>query len=232
MGQTRAPVLIETLVTEPAVVRFDVEVLVRLARLDQAHRAAGYMRPGSDNDDFAKSVWGTQYLSIRDTERLTRAGIEPSVGSRDDAYDQRPRRDGDRGISPARFMNAPGQTVKVRRHSTRSILPTIRRCPCGFMNNAGEDRGDSVTRTRGGAWRLRSSRCWHGSIDSTRDTSLNRSGVRAAGGVRRPLLSAGRGGLSHIMCSLRSPARFKGRQRARKDPRYKCSIQRGGSEQI
>ena len=90
------------------------------------------------------------------------------------------------------------------------------------MNNAGEDRGDSVTRTRVGAWRLRSSRCWHGSIDSTRDTSLNRSGLRAAGGVRRPLLSAGRGGLSHIMCSLRSPARFKGRQRARKDPRYKC----------
>ena len=60
-------------------------------------RYTGYMRPGSDNDDFAKSVWGTQYLSIRDTERLTRAGIEPSVGSRDDAYDQRPRRDGDFG---------------------------------------------------------------------------------------------------------------------------------------
>ena len=143
MGQTRAPVLIETLVTEPAVVRFDVEVLVRRARRDQAHRAAGYMRPGSDNDDFAKSVWGTQYLSIRDTERWTRAGIEPSVGSRDDAYDQRPRRDGDWGVSPARFMNAPGQTVKVRRHSRRSILLTIRRSPCGFMNNAGEDRGDS-----------------------------------------------------------------------------------------
>ena len=87
--------------------------------------------------DIHKSVWGTQYLSIRDTERLTRAGIEPSVGSRDDAYDQRPRRDGDRGVSPARFMNAPGQTVKVRRHSRRSILPTIRRYPCGFMNNAG-----------------------------------------------------------------------------------------------
>ena len=147
MGQTRAPVLIETLVTEPAVVRFDVEVLVRRARRDQATRAAGYMRPGSDNDDFAKSVWGTQYLSIRDTERLTRAGIEPSVGSRDDAYDQRPRRDSDRGVSPARFMNAPGQTVKVRRHSGRSVLPTIRRCPCGFMNNAGEDCGDSATRT-------------------------------------------------------------------------------------
>ena len=28
--------------------------------------------------DIHKSVWSTQYLSIRDTERLTHAGIEPS----------------------------------------------------------------------------------------------------------------------------------------------------------
>ena len=30
---------------------------------------------------------GVQYLSIRYTERLVEAGIEPSVGSRGDAYD-------------------------------------------------------------------------------------------------------------------------------------------------
>jgi transposase InsO family protein len=30
---------------------------------------------------------GTQYLSIRHTERLAQAGIEPSVGSRGDSYD-------------------------------------------------------------------------------------------------------------------------------------------------
>ncbi len=30
---------------------------------------------------------GTQYLSIRYTDRLTEAGIEPSVGSRGDSYD-------------------------------------------------------------------------------------------------------------------------------------------------
>ena len=29
----------------------------------------------------------TQYLSIRYTERLSESGIEPSVGSRDDSYD-------------------------------------------------------------------------------------------------------------------------------------------------
>jgi transposase InsO family protein len=31
---------------------------------------------------------GTQYLSMRYTERLADAGIEPSVGSRGDAYDK------------------------------------------------------------------------------------------------------------------------------------------------
>ena len=30
---------------------------------------------------------GTQYLSMRYTERLAEAGIEPSVGSRGDSYD-------------------------------------------------------------------------------------------------------------------------------------------------
>jgi putative transposase len=33
------------------------------------------------------SDWGVQYLSIRYTERLAEAGIEPSVGSRGDSYD-------------------------------------------------------------------------------------------------------------------------------------------------
>ena len=45
MGQTREPVLIEALVAEPAVERFDIRVLVRLARLDQAQRDAARMRP-------------------------------------------------------------------------------------------------------------------------------------------------------------------------------------------
>ena len=35
---------------------------------------------------------GTQYLSIRYTERLADAGIELSVGSRGDAYDCEQRR--------------------------------------------------------------------------------------------------------------------------------------------
>ena len=40
MGRAREPVLVETLVAEPAVERFDVGVLVRPARLDQTQRDA------------------------------------------------------------------------------------------------------------------------------------------------------------------------------------------------
>ena len=43
MGQTREPVLIEALVSEPAVERFDIRILVRLARLDQPQRDAARM---------------------------------------------------------------------------------------------------------------------------------------------------------------------------------------------
>jgi transposase InsO family protein len=42
----------------------------------------------SDTDGLVHhSDRGTQYLSIRYTERLAEAGIEPSVGSRGDSYD-------------------------------------------------------------------------------------------------------------------------------------------------
>ena len=37
--------------------------------------------------DIYESFRGAQYLSIRYTERLAEAGIEPSVGSRGDSYD-------------------------------------------------------------------------------------------------------------------------------------------------
>jgi putative transposase len=47
-----------------------------------------YDRCGRDVTDLVHhSDRGTQYLSMRYTERLTDAGIEPSVGSRGDSYD-------------------------------------------------------------------------------------------------------------------------------------------------
>jgi putative transposase len=47
-----------------------------------------YDRCGAGADDLVHhSDRGTQYLSMRYTERLADAGIEPSVGSRGDSYD-------------------------------------------------------------------------------------------------------------------------------------------------
>jgi putative transposase len=47
-----------------------------------------YDRCGADVEDLVHhSDRGTQYLSMRYTDRLTEAGIEPSVGSRGDSYD-------------------------------------------------------------------------------------------------------------------------------------------------
>ncbi len=47
-----------------------------------------YARCGADVADLVHhSDRGTQYLSMRYTDRLTDAGIEPSVGSRGDSYD-------------------------------------------------------------------------------------------------------------------------------------------------
>jgi transposase InsO family protein len=47
-----------------------------------------YERRGADGADLVHhSDRGTQYLSMRYTDRLTEAGIAPSVGSRGDSYD-------------------------------------------------------------------------------------------------------------------------------------------------
>jgi putative transposase len=47
-----------------------------------------YDRPGNESDRLVHpSDRGVQYLSIRYTERLAEAGIEPSVGSIGDSYD-------------------------------------------------------------------------------------------------------------------------------------------------
>jgi transposase InsO family protein len=55
--------------------------------LDALEQAIYDRRDGGDNDLVHHSDRGTQYLSMRYTDRLTEAGIEPSVGSRGDSYD-------------------------------------------------------------------------------------------------------------------------------------------------
>jgi putative transposase len=44
-------------------------------------------QPQQDDALIHHSYRGSQYLSIRYTERLAEAGIEPSVGSKGDSYD-------------------------------------------------------------------------------------------------------------------------------------------------
>jgi putative transposase len=55
--------------------------------LDALEQALYARQPGSDGALIHHSDRGSQYVSIRYTERLSEAGIEPSVGSRGDSYD-------------------------------------------------------------------------------------------------------------------------------------------------
>jgi transposase InsO family protein len=55
--------------------------------LDALEQALYERRPAGDNSLTHHSDRGSQYLSIRYSERLAEAGIEPSVGSRGDSYD-------------------------------------------------------------------------------------------------------------------------------------------------
>jgi putative transposase len=55
--------------------------------LDALEQALYARRPSEDDGLVHHSDRGSQYLSIRYSERLAEAGIEPSVGSKGDSYD-------------------------------------------------------------------------------------------------------------------------------------------------
>ena len=55
--------------------------------LDALEQALYARQPGDNGTLIHHSDRGSQYLSIRYSERLADAGIEPSVGSRGDSYD-------------------------------------------------------------------------------------------------------------------------------------------------
>lgn len=55
--------------------------------LDALEQALYARKPGHDGGLIHHPDRGSQYVSIRYTERLAEAGIEPSVGSAGDAYD-------------------------------------------------------------------------------------------------------------------------------------------------
>lgn len=55
--------------------------------LDALEQALYVRRPGNDGTLIQHSDRGSQYVSIRYSERLAEASIEPSVGSRGDSFD-------------------------------------------------------------------------------------------------------------------------------------------------
>jgi putative transposase len=55
--------------------------------LDALEQALYARKPQRDDELIHHSDRGSQYVSIRYTERLAEAGIEPSVGSKGDSYD-------------------------------------------------------------------------------------------------------------------------------------------------
>ena len=55
--------------------------------LDALEQALYDRKPSDDGGLTHHSDRGSQYLSIRYSERLAEAGIEPSVGSKGDSYD-------------------------------------------------------------------------------------------------------------------------------------------------
>jgi transposase InsO family protein len=55
--------------------------------LDALEQALYDRKPSQDGGLIHHSDRGSQYLSIRYSERLADAGIEPSVGSKGDSYD-------------------------------------------------------------------------------------------------------------------------------------------------
>lgn len=76
-----------------------------------------YLFPVSGQDDalIHHSDRGTQYVSIRYTERLADAGIEPSVGSKGDSYDN----------ALAETINGLYKTEVIHRRGTRKTMESV-----------------------------------------------------------------------------------------------------------
>jgi putative transposase len=75
--------------------------------LDALEQALYARRRERDSDLVHHSDRGSQYVSIRYSERLAEAGIEPSVGSTGDSYD-----------------NALAETINGKRSMNRALAPS------------------------------------------------------------------------------------------------------------
>jgi putative transposase len=83
--------------------------------LDALEQALYARRPDPNNKLTHHSDRGSQYVSIRYTERLAEAGIEPSVGSVGDAYDN----------ALAETINGLYKTEVIRRRSSWKTMEEV-----------------------------------------------------------------------------------------------------------
>ena len=83
--------------------------------LDALEQALYARRPDRNNKLTHHSDRGSQYVSIRYTERLAEAGIEPSVGSVGDAYDN----------ALAETINGLYKTEVIRRRSSWKTMEEV-----------------------------------------------------------------------------------------------------------
>ena len=77
--------------------------------LDALEQALHDRRPAKGSGLIHHSDRGSQYVAIKYTERLTEAGVEPSVGSVGDSYEA--------------LANAEGDTTPWRKRSMASTRP-------------------------------------------------------------------------------------------------------------
>ena len=75
--------------------------------LDALEQALYARQPERDSSLVHHSGRGSQYVSIRYSERLAEAGVEPSVGSKGDSYD----------IAPAETINGLYEAELIRRRA-------------------------------------------------------------------------------------------------------------------
>jgi putative transposase len=92
--------------------------------LDALEQALYARRPDRNNKLTHHSDRGSQYVSIRYTERLAEAGIEPSVGSVGDAYDN----------ALAETINGLYKTEVIRRRSSWKTMEEVEMQPLKWVD--------------------------------------------------------------------------------------------------
>ena len=100
--------------------------------LDALEQALYARRSGREGQLVHHSDRGSQYLSIRYTERLAEVGIEPSVGSKGDSYDKG-------YVSHCTSFVRSGSSTPPPRRRPQSLAPCLLRGASSSRNGSYRD---------------------------------------------------------------------------------------------